>query len=973
MFRATDILLSVSASKKRALQHSIDSAAAAGSVSGFSTSTPARSRSPPTFTDTSPVATQPLTQPIGSATASEQPLILTRHPDAAKPFTLTEEEKRFERERIRSEQDLLIGAKAYFDAREFKRVMYMLQGCQSAKAIFLSSYSFFLLTALMSLMPLSPTHPLIQIFLTKTLNELQSAAENELAICDRLLSEEYFPHSMWLMSLRASVLYHLHEYEQAEHQFDTILRIDPYRIDDIDIFSNILYVQDNKLKLSRLAHDYLTLDKDRPEVCCLVGNHYSLRQEHEKAVKYFRRATELDRTYLTAWTLMGHEYVEMKNSHAAIEAYRRAVDINRKDYRAWYGLGQAYELLSMHNYALYYYQHATALRSYDVRLWQAQGSCYEELGRPREAIECYKRALISSELHETGICMKLARLHSLLDERAEAAGYHRRIVEYCQEKNRPIPEYAKSCLEVADYYMSLQDGDFLFAKELLEQVAASNSEEAPRAGDMLKLAKTRLQERRRIPSGNDHIVRNNFQSWVLPALNWEALVTGLKGPNSNKPKRQMSTGIASSWNAQSNQNGSNWTGYALANGTSYNGQVLATTPAASTSTSTSTWQPPAHWKVDQIAQSTPGLPQYVKKPPKVKNRTPEELQIISETAARLSRSPLHYLIKAAYHSVRFAARLAQDQAAVLSPDVDTPFQDQLDVVKRLLPYHIFQQPKEDLDTVIYGKGKGKAVDYDLKKEISDTKFALECHKRLEKIRGRWRNIQIREGQRASPDTQAYVLAHAVLEADRGETALLSTELRTARAELERIQKEQRASASAARVSQFSATPTTSVTTTPTQTQYYRAYPYTYAQPYGNPSANATTLTFPATPVATTPTYSAYQPSGAIPVQLPVASLPALHALGIVPVPATSLPPEGQPQPPAILRGSSANGTMLTLEINVSLLQSAQMHGLAVILNSLVARNAALANANSSAAAVSATTTPTTSSMSEAEKKPAGTS
>lgn len=57
----------------------------------------------------------------------------------------------------------------------------------------------------------------------------------------------------------------------------------------------------------------------------VVGNHYSLRAEHEKAVKYFRRATQLDRTYLSAWTLMGHEYVEMKNSHAAIEAYRRAV------------------------------------------------------------------------------------------------------------------------------------------------------------------------------------------------------------------------------------------------------------------------------------------------------------------------------------------------------------------------------------------------------------------------------------------------------------------------------------------------------------------------------------------------------------------------------------------------------------------------------------------------------------------------
>lgn len=55
------------------------------------------------------------------------------------------------------------------------------------------------------------------------------------------------------------------------------------------------------------------------------GNYFSLRNEHEKAIKYFRRATQLDRTYLSAWTLMGHEYVEMKNSHAAIEAYRKAV------------------------------------------------------------------------------------------------------------------------------------------------------------------------------------------------------------------------------------------------------------------------------------------------------------------------------------------------------------------------------------------------------------------------------------------------------------------------------------------------------------------------------------------------------------------------------------------------------------------------------------------------------------------------
>lgn len=176
------------------------------------------------------------------------------------------------------------------------------------------------------------THPLVHLFQIRTLNTLHQPSENELGLCDRLLGPENFSGSLWIMSLRANVLYHLHDFSAAEEQFEKILKIDPCRVDDIDVYSNILYVTENRLTLSRLAHDFLALDKDRPEVCCLVGNHYSLRAEHEKAIRYFRRATQLDRTYLSAWTLMGHEYVEMKNSHAAIEAYRGAVNVNRKDY-----------------------------------------------------------------------------------------------------------------------------------------------------------------------------------------------------------------------------------------------------------------------------------------------------------------------------------------------------------------------------------------------------------------------------------------------------------------------------------------------------------------------------------------------------------------------------------------------------------------------------------------------------------------
>ena len=63
----------------------------------------------------------------------------------------------------------------------------------------------------------------------------------------------------------------------------------------------------------------------------MIGNYYSLRRQHGKAVLYFQRALKLNPNYLSAWTLMGHEYMELKNTKAAIQSYRRAIGKERKD------------------------------------------------------------------------------------------------------------------------------------------------------------------------------------------------------------------------------------------------------------------------------------------------------------------------------------------------------------------------------------------------------------------------------------------------------------------------------------------------------------------------------------------------------------------------------------------------------------------------------------------------------------------
>lgn len=246
-----------------------------------------------------------------------------------------------------------------------------------------------------------PQNLMTFIFYVTASQELYSTGEQVHTRLSQILS--IFPSSAFLKTQRALLHYHNKDFDDAEQIFSDLLTSDPHRLDHLDNYSNILYVMGMRPKLAFLAQLATATDKFRPETCCVVGNYYSLKSEHEKAVMYFRRALTLDRTFLSAWTLMGHEFVEMKNTHAAIESYRRAVDVNRKDYRAWYGLGQTYEVLEMHSYALYYHQRAAALRPYDPKLWMAVGQCFGKVGKVMNGIHAYKRALAAGSYYEAGV------------------------------------------------------------------------------------------------------------------------------------------------------------------------------------------------------------------------------------------------------------------------------------------------------------------------------------------------------------------------------------------------------------------------------------------------------------------------------------------------------------------------------------------------------------------------------------------
>jgi hypothetical protein len=74
----------------------------------------------------------------------------------------------------------------------------------------------------------------------------------------------------------------LTKYARTQELFEDLILYDDFDLEGMDTFSNILYMKEDFAGLSHLAHKAVLIDKYRPETCCIIGNYYSLKAQHDK-------------------------------------------------------------------------------------------------------------------------------------------------------------------------------------------------------------------------------------------------------------------------------------------------------------------------------------------------------------------------------------------------------------------------------------------------------------------------------------------------------------------------------------------------------------------------------------------------------------------------------------------------------------------------------------------------------------------
>ncbi|CAG8134538.1 unnamed protein product [Penicillium salamii] len=253
----------------------------------------------------------------------------------------------------------------------------------------------------------------------------------------------------WVLSQLGRAHFEQASYTEAAKYFARVQKIAPSRLEDMEIYSTVLWHLKNEIELAYLAHRLLETDRLSPQAWCAIGNSFSHQRDHDQALKCFKRATMIDPEFAYAFTLQGHEYVANEEYEKAQAAYRDGIHADNRHYNAWYGLGTVYDKLGKWDFAEQHFRNAASINPTNAVLICCIGLVLEKRKNPQEALSHYSRA---SYLAPHSVLAKFRKARVLMQLRE----YHLALVELNALKDM-APDEANVHYLLGKLYKMLQD------------------------------------------------------------------------------------------------------------------------------------------------------------------------------------------------------------------------------------------------------------------------------------------------------------------------------------------------------------------------------------------------------------------------------------------------------------------------------------------------------------------------------------
>lgn len=240
------------------------------------------------------------------------------------------------------------------------------------------------------------------------------------------------------------------KYEEAEKYYNEGHRIEPYRLEGLELYSSCLWSLKKTVECTMLAYKALERSIYAPETWVTLGNVFSMQKEHDVAIKFFSRAIQLDPSFAYAYTLKGHEHMYMEDWTNAKECYEGALNYDSKNFNAYWGIGNVYLKQEKHDKAAENFKKGIEINDKCPVLFTYLGLAYGRMkGKTNDALKCFGHSERLDPSNMVNPYQKALLLNSL--------GRNEEAKSVLLELERKVPREAPILWLLGNVYKKLED------------------------------------------------------------------------------------------------------------------------------------------------------------------------------------------------------------------------------------------------------------------------------------------------------------------------------------------------------------------------------------------------------------------------------------------------------------------------------------------------------------------------------------
>ncbi|KAJ3126189.1 Anaphase-promoting complex subunit 7 [Nowakowskiella sp. JEL0407] len=208
-----------------------------------------------------------------------------------------------------------------------------------------------------------------------------------------ILSKWFSPPHDYQMKLRiAHCQYTTGDLVAARSLYSHVRETDPYIVDHMDNYAELLQLNGKTILLNRLAMELMQVTENRAESWLALATYCETKGETEKALGFIEKAIYLNPRYANAHCMKGSLFLKMRRNDA-VAAYRNAY-MWSKDLKVLEGLVKAYLEAENNKEALLIANEARKLMPKDMRTLILQGRVWvKEPGSSVQAKRLFKQVL----------------------------------------------------------------------------------------------------------------------------------------------------------------------------------------------------------------------------------------------------------------------------------------------------------------------------------------------------------------------------------------------------------------------------------------------------------------------------------------------------------------------------------------------------------------------------------------------------